>query len=98
MFGQISTGSNIVQLNNTSLTNTNKIIPILNSLTIQNLKNNEKYIFAYAAFDNDETMVNTIGSTSKEVELYFPLPIHYISYQVCKVAFEYKFYEIYLTF
>ena len=94
MFGQISTGSNIVQLNNTSLTNTNKIIPIIDSITIQNLKNNEKYIFAYAAFDNDETMVNTIGSTSKEVELYFPLPIHYISYHVCKVAFEFKFYNI----
>ena len=94
MFGQISTGSNIVQLNNTSLTNTNKIIPILNALSIQNLKNNEKYIFAYAAFDNDETMVNTIGSTSKEVELYFPLPIHFISYHICKVAFEFKFYNI----
>ena len=94
MFGQISTGSNIVQLNNTSLTNTNKIVPILNSLSIHNLKNNEKYIFAYAAFDNDESMVNTIGTTSKEVELYFPLPIHFISYQVCKVAFEYKFYNI----
>ena len=94
MFGQISTGSNIVQLNNTSLTNTNKIIPIIDSITIQNLKNNEKYIFAYAAFDNDETMVNTIGSTSKEVKLYFPLPIHYISYHVCKVAFEFKFYNI----
>lgn len=94
MFGQISTGSNIVQLNNTTLTNCNKIMPILNSVTIQNLKNNEKYIFAYAAYDNDETIVNTIGSTSKEVELYFPLPIHFISYQVCKIAFEYRFYDI----
>ena len=94
MFGQISTGSNIVQLNNTSLQNTNKIMPILNSITIQNLKNNEKYIFAYAAYDNDETIINTIGTTSKEVELYFPLPIHYISYHLCKVAFEYKFFLI----
>ena len=94
MFGQISTGSNIVQLNNTTLTNTNKIVPIIETLTIQNLKNNEKYIFAYAAFDNDESMVNTIGSTSKEVELYFPLPIHYISYHVCKIAYEFKFYSI----
>ena len=94
MFGQISTGSNIVQLNNTTLTNTNKIMPILNSVSIPNLKNNEKYIFAYAAYDNDETIVNTIGTTSKEVELYFPLPIHFISYQVCKIAFEYKFYNI----
>ena len=94
MFGQISTGSNIVQLNNTTLENTNKIMPILDSVTIQNLKNNEKYIFAYAAYDNDDTIVNTIGTTSKEVELYFPLPIHFISYEVCKIAFEYKFYSI----
>ena len=94
MFGQISTGSNIVQLNNTTLTNCNKIMPILNSITIPNLKNNEKYIFAYAAYDTDDSIVNTIGTTSKEVELYFPLPIHYISYQVCKVAFEYRFYSI----
>ena len=94
MFGQISNGSNIVQLNNTTLDNTNKIIPILDSLTIPNLKNNEKYIFAYAAYDNDDTLVNTIGTTSKEVELYFPLPIHFISYQVCKVAFEYKHYAL----
>ena len=94
MFGQISTGSNIVQLNNITLENTNKIMPILDSVTIQNLKNNEKYIFAYAAYDNDDTIVNTIGTTSKEVELYFPLPIHFISYEVCKIAFEYKFYSI----
>ena len=94
MFGQISTGSNIVQLNNTTLTNCNKIVSILESITIPNLKNNEKYIFAYAAYDTDDSLVNTIGTTSKEVELYFPLPIHYISYQVCKVAFEYKFYAI----
>ena len=69
-------------------------MPILNSITIQNLKNNEKYIFAYAAYDNDETIINTIGTTSKEVELYFPLPIHYISYHVCKIAYEFKFYSI----
>ena len=94
IFGQLSTGSNIVQLNNTNLENTNKIFPIIDAVTIPKLKENEKYIFAYAGYDNDDTIVNTIGATSKEIELYFPLPIHYISFQMCKVAFEYKHYLI----
>ena len=94
IYGQISTGSNIVQLNNTTLENTNKLYPIIEAVTIPKLKQNEKYIFAYAAFDNDDTIINTIGQTSKEIELYFPLPIHYVSYQMCKIAFEYKHYLI----
>ena len=94
IFGQISTGSNIVQLNNTTLQNTNKLISIFNYITIPNLKPNEKYIFAYAGYDTDNTIVNSIGETSKEVELYFPLPIHFISYQMCKIAFENKHYGI----
>ena len=94
LYGQISTGSNCVQLTNKTLNHTGEIVSILNHLTVNNLKKNEKYIFAYAGYDDSDVIVNQIGNTSKEVELYFPLPLFYISYQVCKVAFEFRHFAI----
>ena len=89
LYGQISTGVNCVQLNNKSLKNTGEIVPIVNYITVPQLKKNEKYVFAYAGYDNDDTIVNTIGKTSQEVELYFPLPLYYISFHICKIAFDF---------
>jgi len=94
LYGQISTGTNIVALHNKSLTGTGTIFSSQEYRTVRNLKPNEKYIFAYASYDHEDVILNQIGATSKEVELYFPLPINSIAFQLSKVAFEYGHYEI----
>ncbi|MFN5760852.1 MAG: hypothetical protein ACK44U_02135, partial [Sphingobacteriales bacterium] len=42
-----------------------------------------KFIYAYAGYDNEDTIINGIGKTSKEAEAYFPLPLFYISFYYC---------------
>lgn len=94
VFGQLSNGSNIVALHNKQLSGTGIISSVFDFVTIRNLKENEKHIFAYAGYDVDEVLINGIGKTSKEVENYFPLPLSFISYLISKFAFENKIYEI----
>lgn len=94
LFGQQSTGTNIVQLNNKQLPGTGSITSVMNYVTVNNLKPNEKYIFAYAGYDSEDVLINGIGNTSKEVESYFPLPIYYITYHLCKISYEFKYHEI----
>jgi len=94
IFGQLSNGSNIVALHNKQLSGAGIIHSVYDFVTIRNLKSNEKYIFAYGGYDNEDVLINGIGKTSKEVENYFPLPLGFISYFIAKFAFETKNYEI----
>jgi golgin subfamily B member 1 len=94
LFGQQSTGTNIVQLNNKQLPGTGYITSVMNYVTVNNLKPNEKYIFAYAGYDTEDILINGIGNTSKEVESYFPLPLYYMTFHLCKISYEFKYYEI----
>jgi hypothetical protein len=94
LYGQLSSGTNIVALHNKNLNGTGKIIGILDYQTVSQLKANEKYIFAYAGYDNDNVLVGQIGNTSKEVESYFPLPLFYIAFYLGKLTYEYGHFEI----
>ena len=58
------------------------------------MKYNEKYIYAYGGYDNENIILGQIGNTSKEVEAYFPLPLFYIAYYIGKMTYEYGHYEI----
>jgi len=94
LFGQISTGTNIVALHNKNLAGTGSIFSAAEYRTTKNLKPNEKYIFAYAGYDHEDVIIDQIGATSKEIELYFSLPLNCIYHQISKVAYDYGHYEI----
>lgn len=47
LFGQISTGTNIVALHNKTLTGTGNMMSVFDYVTVRNLKINEKYIYAF---------------------------------------------------
>ena len=94
IFGQVSTGSNIVKINNNKLLNTGIARDSSKLFTISNLNNNEKYIFAYAGYDDEGIIINDIGATSKQVEAYFPLPLYLISSKLAKACYDYDQFEM----
>ena len=79
IFGQVSNGSNIVALHNKQISGAGVTASVFEYVTLRNLKENEKHIFAYAGYDHEDVIINGIGKTSKEVENYFPLPLNFIS-------------------
>lgn len=94
IYGQISTGTNIVKLHCNKLSGSGKIDKATNLTTITNLKINEKYIFGYAGYDTDEVIINDVGETTKEINAYLPLPLYLISSKIILIAFELKHYYI----
>lgn len=94
LFGQQSTGNNIVKMNCNKLKGTGKMQSSLKPHTVYDLKENEKYIFAYSGYDYDQNLINDIGKTSIEVESFNPLPLYLIASKIALAAYNLKHYGI----
>ena len=61
MYGKIAQFGVDVSLTSTELQNTGTRYPVGSIVTIPNLRMNEKYVFACAAYNPQERLINNIG-------------------------------------
>lgn len=94
LYGKVSSSGVGVSASNTECTNTGVQLPFASVVTVPSLTPNERYVFATAAYAQDNSSPYAMGETSDEFTTLLPMSLGQIFTYLADVAYKLQVYSV----